>query len=376
MPAQTIVVVFLRGGADGLALVPPMDDPTLRRLRPTLASRRPIPLGPSLCPSGETGSCPELGLHPELAPLVPAFRAGELAIVHAVGSDDATRSHFDAQERMERAGVRAGSEPSGWLARHLRTRVGPEPSTLSSVAIGTSVPDSLASAPAVAVLESVDDLVASATTRDPALRRALAALHGDAHDPIHEAGRDAMAAIDRLARTRPTRRSRAYGALPFGRALAEVARLVRADVGLEAATIDLGGWDTHLAQSTALDTPARTLAEGLAAFRADLGDAMEHVVVVVMTELGRRAYENAALGTDHGRASVMLLLGGGVRGGRVVTRWPGLDPASLEPPGDLRVTIDYRDVLAELVGVRLGNTRVGEVFPGWAPGALGLFGST
>lgn len=362
-PRDVLVWVFLRGGADGLALVPPLEDPTFRSLRPSLSMVRSLHLGGGF------------GLHPALAPLLPAYRAGELAFVHAVGSDDATRSHFEAQERMERASTRPERETDGWLARHLRTRRGPAPTTLTAVAIGTAAPDALTGAPAVAVLESIEAL-APATFRDAAFGEALDALHAAREDPLHAAGRDALRMLARLrsvARRPVGRAADAYPHDAFGRGLREVARLLRADAGLEVACLELDGWDTHIAEHRALEAPARSLAAGLAAFRAELGDAMERVTVAVATEFGRRVRENAALGTDHGRASVMLLLGGGVRGGRVVTDWPGLAPDALEEPGDLRVTIDHRHVLAELVRVRLANPRLDAVLPGFAPRERGLF---
>jgi uncharacterized protein (DUF1501 family) len=263
------------------------------------------------------------------------------------------------------------ADGSGWIARHLRERAG-RVGSLTAVAIGTSCPESLRGAPALSVLESID---AYGLGRDDrALAGALAALHRGP-TAIDRAGRDALATLERLDRVRG--RAPASGAAypdhPFGRGLAEVARLVKARAGLEVACVDLDGWDTHFVQATTIDEPLRTLGLGLAAFEVDLGRDRDDVVVVVMTEFGRRAYENASLGTDHGRASAMLVLGGGVRGGRVLGDWPGLGEEMLEAPGDLRVTTDYRAVLAELLGA-IGNDGVGRVFPGLRTAPLGLFG--
>lgn len=371
-----IVGVYLRGAADGLSLVVPHTEARYHALRPTLGVPRP---DDTRSPEAERAIDLDgrFALHPSLSGLAPLYRAGELAVVHAVGSDDDTRSHFEAQDQMEHGCSRMRPVPDGWLARHLRARPGPRTGGLSAVAIGTSAPESLRGTP-VSVLRSAEE-VRLRTGDDAALVRALAALHAGAGDPrlpldaeLREAGRGAAALIERL---------RAPGSLPpstvrypegdLGAALREVARLSRGDLGVEVACVDHGGWDTHFVQGQLLPGLARELGDALRAFREDLGERMASVVVVCMTEFGRRAHENTSLGTDHGRAGVMFVLGGGVRGGRVVTDWPGLDEDKLEPPGDLKVTIDYREVLAELLSARFGTGEA--VFPGVAPRGLGLF---
>lgn len=351
-----LVCVFLRGGADGLALVPPHGDPRLRSLRPTSYREDTIDLDGYF------------GLHPALSPLLPAFRAGELAIVHAVGSDDRTRSHFEAQDRMERAGAAGRRVASGWLARALAARGGAITS-LTAVAMGTARPEALRGAPA-AVLESAD---AAGGLGAAAWGASLARLWAGG-GALEAAGRDALDTSRRLAALpEESAPARPYPEGAFGRSLRELARLVRADVGARVACVDLPGWDTHFVQAPGVAARAAELADGLVSFRADLGARSSRCTVIVMTEFGRRAYENGSLGTDHGRASVMLALGAGVAGGRVVSDWPGLSVADLEPPGDLRVTIDYRDVLAELLERRMSVTDVERVFPGHAARRLGVF---
>ncbi len=377
-PRPMLVCVYLRGAADGLSLVIPHADDRYHALRPTLGLARPDDARAST-----TARALDLdghfGLHPALGGLLPLYRAKELAIVHAVGSDDQTRSHFEAQDRMEHAGPKDAPIGSGWIARHLRTRPGGRAGGLAAVALGTAVPESLRGVPAAALQSASEYRLGP--ERDDAFADALRALYGGEADPalpfdadLRRAGAEALTTLGKLGALEVDRRvGPAYPEGQLGHGLKEAARLVRADLGVEVACIDFDGWDTHFVASQLIPDLAKELGDALRAFREDLGDAMEHVTVVCMTEFGRRAYENASLGTDHGRAGAMFVLGGGVRGGRVVTEWPGLGEEDLEPPGDLRVTIDYRDVLAELVSSRLGNAALAEVFPAFAPRPRGIF---
>ncbi|MGF1469174.1 MAG: DUF1501 domain-containing protein [Sandaracinaceae bacterium] len=333
---RVLVQVFLRGGADGLSLVPPVHDDDYHRARPTLGVRA----GPGAPPLDD-----RFALHPGLAPLMPLYREGRLAVVHAAGIHDRTRSHFAAQDRLEQGAARGRGVGSGWLARllvALDARTSP-----SAVALGPRLPEALRGAPSASVLEAATEHRLDVS---PAHLRALEDLH-EGPGAIRAAGRDALAALARLARLtgRPIpRHGAAYLDGDFGRRLAELARLVRAGVGLRVATVDLGGWDHHFVQGTALPALARELGEGLSAFARDLGPLLAtRVTVLVVTEFGRRVAENTSLGTDHGRGSVALALGAGVRGGRVLGRWPGLRPEDLEAPGDVRVTTDLGRVLAE-----------------------------
>jgi uncharacterized protein (DUF1501 family) len=367
---RTLVVVFLRGGADGLTLVPPLGDDEYHRARPRLrvGEREGVRLDD------------RFGLHPRLAPLAAHFQTGELAIVHAVGSEDDTRSHFEAQDLMEHAGPTAG----GWLGRFLRYRPGRPGASLSAVALGTGLPESLRGAPAASVLRSLDDY--SLGDDAAPLLRELAALYGAGADAravalggaLGRAGRETVAALRRIEHLRGRRYEPGGGASypddEFGRGLMEVARLIKARVGLEAASIDLGGWDSHFAQQTLIEPLMTRLAGGLTAFHADLGAMMAATTVVVMTEFGRRVAENASLGTDHGRGSIMMVLGGGVRGGRVLGSWPGLDVGRLEGPGDVPVAVNYRDVLAPVLLAHAPGADLGRVFPDFALSPMGLYG--
>ncbi|MBI3269688.1 MAG: DUF1501 domain-containing protein [Planctomycetes bacterium] len=378
-PAQgpsgdVLVTVFLRGGADGLNIVVPHTDEAYYRARPGIALTRPDAKAAKGVPGG--GRVIDLdgrfGFHPALEPLLPAWQAGELAVAHAVGSEDATRSHFEAQDWMERGAGTESGVSGGWIARHLRSRRGTPPGALAAVAIGPTVPESLRGAPAATALESLEELrLHGDGGQGPQLAGVLASLYGDGDDPLLRAGRETLGVMESVRKlvSEPFApgHSKEFPYGHFGHSLGQVARLVRADLGLEAATIDLGGWDTHFVQGSATGLQADRLGElarGLAAFRTDVGDRWKDVTIVVMTEFGRRLQENTSLGTDHGRASAMFVLGGGVVGGRVYGDWPGLAPESLEVPGDLRVTTDYRSVLADVLEARLANDRVDAVFPG------------
>lgn len=360
----TLVVVFLRGGADGLNMVVPHFERAYYSMRPTL----------SIAKKDTLELDDRFGFHREFAPLMPLFRERRLAVVHAVGSDDDTRSHFEAQDLMERAGRFEDGTSGGWLARHLRSRAGgAPPSAVAAIAVSKSVPESLRGGPAAAIA-SLEDLSVGGGRNFEALRGALRTLYAGSEDAVEAAGRDTLDVMERLRGLQASRTAE-YPDGRFGRGLAQVAALIRAQVGLEVATVDLDGWDTHFTQGGAsglLAGKIRELASGLAAFARDVGD--ERAIVVVQTEFGRRVYENASLGTDHGRGSVMFVLGTGVAGGRVVTRWPGLEGGALEGPGDLPVTTDYRDVLAEVLSAGLGNTALERVFPGHAPRPVGLMG--
>jgi len=354
---RTLVVVFLRGGADGLALVPPIGDDAYHLARPTLGvrARDAIRLDD------------RFSLHPRLAPLAPLFHDGTLGVVHAVGSDDTTRSHFEAQDLMEHGGDGGG----GWLGRFLRERNGAQPGALSAVALGEEFPESLRGAPSVTVMRSLDDFAVDHD--DEPMLRALESLY-DADTMalggrLAPAARDTLAALRRLTQLRASplrpRAGADYPADDFGRDLAQVARLIKGRVGVAVATVDLGGWDSHVAQGTLIEPLMERLARGLAAFHHDLGrEALAGVTVVVMTEFGRRVAENASFGTDHGRGSMMLVLGDGAEGGRVRARWPGLESKLLDGPGDVPVTTDYREVLAPLLA-RHGARAVARIFPGW-----------
>ena len=373
---NVLVVVFLRGGADGLNIVAPYTEDAYYRLRPTLAIKKP---------GSGTSALRDLdgffGLHPSLAALHPIYEEGELAFIHAVGSGDQSRSHFEAMTTMERgADNRRAPQSSGWLARHLATTPSRE-SPLRAVALSRTVPESLRGATQAIAIRSLDEFrLAGSDDQRKAAEKALADLYQDGDDAFAGAGRDTLQVLKKLGAIDMESYSPENGAIypgsSLGNGLKQIAILVRQEVGLEIASLDAsdrGGWDTHIAQEFLLAMQLQDLGDSLAAFRKDLADDMSRVTVVVQTEFGRRAAENSGYGTDHGRASIMIALGGGVSGGRVIADWPGLEEDQLDGPGDLRVTTDYRDVLAEALSKRLGNARTDEVFPLSSIRPVGVF---
>lgn len=358
---QTLVVVFLRGGADGLNLVAPLEDDGYHRARPRIAigKQKAVALDGFF------------GLNPLLGALEPAYQDGGLAIIHAAGSEDDTRSHFEAQDLMEHGGITAG----GWLGRFLRVQNGAGSGALSAVALGKEMPECLRGAPSATVLQSLDDF--SLGDNRSRLKQSLSKLYGLRTGMLADAARDTLDAIERVDTLRQTSyhpaNSADYGADDFSRGLIQIARLIKARVGLRAASLDLGGWDSHFSQSLIMDPLIIRLARGLSAFYRDLGPEMKRTTVVVMTEFGRRLEENSAFGTDHGRGSVMFVLGGGIKGGRVLGQWPGLSREVLDGPGDVPVMTNYRNVLAPILQ-RHGAERLDQVFPNFTLEPMAIYG--
>ncbi|HEV7401339.1 MAG TPA: DUF1501 domain-containing protein [Chthoniobacteraceae bacterium] len=357
-----LVTIFLRGGADGLNMVAPLEDAAYYRARPALA----------LAKSKALALDGFFGLNPLLGELMPAWKEGELAIVHGAGSEDQTRSHFEAQDMMEHGGLIGG----GWLGRYLRARPNAGNGALSCVAIGRALPESLQGAPTAAVLGKIEDF--SFSTGSAGLRAELQKLYALEGDRLGAAAHDTFEALGRIdaMRARPYQpeNGAVYGTDSFTQGLQQIARLIKAEVGLQAASLDLDGWDSHFVEQNVHAGLLPQLAHGLAVFRQDLGARMRSTTVVVMSEFGRRVGENASAGTDHGRGGVMWVLGGGVKGGRVIGPWPGLVDAKLEGPGDLPVFNNYRNVLAPILTRHgLAETALPRVFPDFALQPLALY---
>ena len=375
---DTLVSVFLRGGVDGLSVVVPHGDDDYYKNRPVLALARP---GDRRAKAADRVLDIDgyFGLHPALAPLRPLHEAGQMAIVHACGSDDQTLSHFEAMATMERGVARDTGPASGWLARHLETAPWHNPSPLRAVALGSLLPQSLRGSAQATALGTVADLRLHSPFHDGPDRfeNTLGELYRQ--DALAEAGQEALSVLKTLGRLPASLVAPGHSGYPpddLGEGLRQVALLMKSEVGLEAACLDHGGYDTHVVQGTAQGILAgrlASLAGALAAFAADLGPKRwAKTTVVVLSEFGRRVPENSGLGTDHGRAGVLLLLGGGVVGGRVHGVWPGLAAHQLDGPGDLKVTTDYRAVLAEVITHRLRNPNAAAIFPGLAPAPVGV----
>ena len=388
-----LVVLFLRGAADGLSIVAPYGEDDYYRLRPTLGLAKPA--GKKQPAAGRLSDLNGFfGLHPALDGLYPYYEQGMMAAVHAVGSFDRSRSHFEAMMTMERgAPDQKGKDPSGWLARFLNAVPTANPTPLRAVAFNTVTPDSLRGATAVTTIPSLNDYRLDlpkpdmkkhgATVGTKAINTALTALYGKGDDEVTRSGRATLTVLETLRRSDPASYKPANGAkypeTGLGSGLRQVAFLRRQNLGLEVACLDRGGWDTHVGQGGAVGWLAlqlKDVGDSLAAFAKDLGnDGLKRVTIVVMTEFGRRARENSGLGTDHGRASAMFLLGGGVHGGKVYGKWPGLKSENMEDGMDLKVATDYRCILAEMIAKRLGGgNKIAAIFPdGNIPPPLGIF---
>lgn len=357
--SDTLVVIFLRGAADALNLVIPHGEEAYYRLRPTLSVPRPDDQRAKAA-ARAIDLDGFFGLHPAMAPLLPAWQAGHLAFIHACGAPDESRSHFKAMELMERGVTDEKGPASGWIGRYLSTRDAGHASPFRAIGLGERTPRSLQGPVPAAALRSIADFHLHGDLHAAAqMQAALTALY-QSDDPLGEMGRetlDILRTVEKLdpAAYRP-RGETPYPQTAFGRGLKQVAMLIKAAIGLEVAAIDLGGWDTHFAQGSTeglMPGLMAELAQGLAAFHSDLIDHAGRLTVVAMSEFGRRVRENASLGTDHGHGGAMILMGDHVTGGRVHTAWPGLEPEQLFGPGDLAVTIDYRDVLTEVCVKRL-----------------------
>ncbi|VAW31392.1 Protein of unknown function (DUF1501) [hydrothermal vent metagenome] len=373
---DTLVCIFLRGGADGLNMVVPHGDEEYYKHRPFIGIPRP---DDNRAVDGRTADLDGFfGLHPALTPLHDIYAAGDIAFVQATGSPDESRSHFEAMDLMERGATQNG-DYTGWLARHLATLDSGNASSLRAVAVGDMLPATLTGAVSSTALQSIADYhLDGRPDRVGQMTTLLQSLYEQNQDMLTAAAQQTFASIEILGQIDTVEyvpNGRSYQENEFGQAMRMVAQLVKADVGVEVACVDLGGWDTHVAQGSASGTMANRLselAEGLAAFYEDLQAQIGDVTVVVMSEFGRRLQENGGLGTDHGHGNMMMVMGGGINGGQVFANWPGLNDAQLVGPGDLAVTTDYRDVLGEIVQKRLNNPLLPEIFPEYAVNSLGL----
>jgi uncharacterized protein (DUF1501 family) len=373
---DVLVCIFLRGGADGLNIIVPHGDATYYALRPTIGIPRPD----DAKADAKARALPLDGFfggHPALGPLLPLFRAGLLTAVHAVGSPDPTRSHFDAMDFMERGVPGDNTLSSGWLGRHLASLDTGNQSPLRGLGWGDSVQDSLHGFANVVAFNSIADYhLQGRDGATDAMAAALTALYAADGSGLRDLAARTQATIDLLAKLNIDQYQPAHGASydqddGFAQSMKQTAALIKAQLGLEVAAIDLGGWDTHEKQAPDLASALTSLARGLAAFATDMGDGMGHVTVLAMSEFGRRVQENASAGTDHGHGNVMLVMGGHVAAQPVIAHWPGLKDEQLDD-GDLAITTDYRDVLAELVTQRLRNPHLDAVFPQYAPKSVGV----
>ncbi|HXH62664.1 MAG TPA: DUF1501 domain-containing protein [Gemmatimonadales bacterium] len=371
-----LVCLFQRGAVDGLNMIVPHGDAIYYRERPRIA----VPAADVVDLDGY------FGLHPSLAALKPLWDNKSLAVIHAIGSPDATRSHFDAQDYMESGTPGAKATPDGWLNRYCQHDQEHRQTAFRAVAFGPQLPRILSgSAPTLAI----DDLQAfglrapRADTSDRLTRAFEALYEGAATGLLASSSREGFEAVQQLKAADPTQYQPEHGAeYPRGRlsrSLLQIAQLIKAGVGLQLAFADVTGWDTHVNQGASegqLAARLKELGDGLAAFATDLGERMRDVVVLTMSEFGRTIHENGNSGTDHGHATAMFALGGTVNGGKVLGRWPGLDPAQRFEGRDVAVTTDFRDLFGEVLTRHCGAADLAAVFPGYAadparfPGAI------
>ncbi len=365
---KTLVCIFQRGAVDGLNMIVPHGEDIYYRERPRIA----VP--PPQKPGGAIDLDGHFGMHPALQPLESYYRSGTLAVVHAVGSPDPSRSHFEAQDYMETGTPGIKSTADGWLNRYLAHAREHRDTPFRGVAIGRELPRALRGAAPALTIENLETFGVRAPDRArDRLTRAFEELYAASSTGlVASSSAQALEAIRMLRAIDPDRYRPAadadYPQSPLGRSLRQIAQLIKADTGVEVAFTDVGGWDTHVNQGGSEGQLAVRLgdfARSLAAFARDLGERLADVVVLTMSEFGRTVAENGNLGTDHGRATAMLVLGGETQGGRVLGRWPTLDPARRFEGRDLAVTTDFRDLFAEVLVGHLGPADLGAIFPGF-----------
>jgi uncharacterized protein (DUF1501 family) len=368
---KQLVVLFQRGAADGLNIVVPFGEPNYYRMRPTIAIPQPR--------SGQPDAAIDLdgffGLHPSLAPLAPLFQKNELAIVHSAGSPDPTRSHFDAQDFMESGTPGIKSTDDGWLNRTLASVPEENASPFRAVAIGANLPRMLhGTAPAIALPDVRQFKVMAQTPGAGQIAEGgFEAMYAQTVDhALRGTGTETFEAIDMLRKADPSKykpeNGANYGNSRLGQSLQQIGQLLKANIGAEVLFVDCGGWDNHVNEGGVqgqLSNLLRELGQAMAAFRQDMGDHMEGIVFVTMSEFGRTAKENGNRGTDHGHANCMFVMGGPVKGGKVYGRWPGLDQGQLNEGRDLALTTDFRCVLGEILQKHIGVRDLVPVFPGF-----------
>ncbi len=369
---KQLVVLFQRGAADGLNIVVPFGEPNYYRMRPSIAI--PQPRG------GADNAAIDLdgffGLHPGLATLLPLFQKSQLAIVHAVGSPDPTRSHFDAQDYMESGTPGVKATEDGWLDRAIGTIPEENASPFRAVAMGPNLPRMLQGSTGAIAIPDLRQFKVQPQSMAMAnvAEGGFEAMYAQTVDQaLHGTGTETFEAIDMLRKldttNYPPENGAVYPRSAVGQHLQQIGQMIKANIGAEALFLDCGGWDNHVNEGGAqgqLANLLRDLGQSLAAFHQDMGDRMGDIVVVTMSEFGRTAKENGNRGTDHGHANCMFVLGGDVKGGRVYGKWPGLQEHQLNEGRDLALTTDFRSVAGEILTKHLGVKDLAPVFPGFA----------
>ena len=369
---KQLVVLFQRGAADGLNIVVPFAELNYYRLRPTIAIPQPR--------RGVVGEAAidldgYFGLHPSLAPLEPLFHKNQLAIVHAAGSPDPTRSHFDAQDFMESGTPGVKATDDGWLDRALQTIPEENASPFRAVAMGSNLPRMLRGSAGAIALPDLKNfkVIPQSAAMNNVVQGGFEAMYSQSVDhALHGTGTETFEAIDMLGKIDtsklPPENGAEYPTSRLGQNMQQIGQLLKAKVGVEVLFVDCGGWDNHVNEGGVqgqLSNLLKDLGQSLAAFHQDMGDRMRDIVVVTMSEFGRTAKENGNRGTDHGHANCMFVMGGEVKGGKVYGKWPGLDDHQLNESRDLALTTDFRYVLGETLTKHIGVKDLATVFPGF-----------
>ncbi len=380
---KVLICLFQRGAADALNVVVPHGEAAYYAMRPTIAIPRPVRGAIGAASTSAVDLDGFFGLHPALAPLKPLFDQRLLAIVHAVGSPSATRSHFDAQDYMETGTPDDKSTVDGWLNRYLAVQgtcaecavpasTAQAASPFRAVALAPETPRILEGPAATVAMNSLEEFSVRATGTQ--VERLEALYRTGSADIVHATGAETFDAVRMLRAANPAQYQPSTGAdyprSQFGQRLRQIAQLIKADVGMEIAFADVGGWDTHVNQGGSTGQLAQRLddfARSISALVVDLGDRMADVTILTMSEFGRMARENGNGGTDHGHAGALFVIGGDVHGGRVHGRWPGLAPEQLYEGRDLALTTDFRAVFSEVAGRHLGAAHLDRIFPGFTP---------
>ena len=367
---KTLIAIFQRGAVDGLNMIVPYAESAYYDSRPSIAIPKP------------NGSSQEtvidldgfFGLHPSMSSLKPLWDSKRLAIVHASGSPDNTRSHFDAQDYMESATPGVKSTSDGWLNRYLQSRKDNQPAPFRAISLTQQMPRALQGRAPVVAMSNLSNFAIRAGRSSASVQGGFEAIYSrEKNELLADTGRETFAAINYLKQLNPAQYKPENGAQypqgPLGNSLLQIAQLIKAGVGLEIAFTDAGGWDTHVNQGNTRGQLANLLQQfssAIAALYQDLGQRMDNVVVLTMSEFGRTVRENGNRGTDHGHANAMMVLGNSVRGGQVYGKWPGLKSDQLYEGRDLALTTDFRDVFGEVASRHLGTADLKSVFPGYS----------
>jgi uncharacterized protein (DUF1501 family) len=377
---KILICLFQRGAADALNIVVPHGERAYYAMRPSIAIPQPV--------RGAAGGAIDLdgffGLHPSLAPLKPLYDRGLLAPVHAVGSPSATRSHFDAQDYMESGTPDVKGTTDGWLNRYLAAKGTCDECNIPkvpfrAVSLTAQTPRVLEGPSPTVAMNNLDEFTVRAT--GSSAERLEALYRTGSADLVHGTGAEMFDAVKMLRAANPRkylpRNGAEYPRSQFGQRLLQIAQLIKANVGLEIAFADIGGWDTHVNQGAStgqLATRLDDFARSISALVTDLGDRMGDVVIMTMSEFGRMARENGNRGTDHGHAGALFVIGGSVKGGKVHGKWPGLEQEQLYEGRDLALTTDFRSVFAEVVSDHLGARALDRIFPGFSAQSSAFLG--